>query len=404
MELEEAKTEASLAAQRELHSAFLAAAASLSQEELTGRQELFCGAAYEFAELSSRCSSLAIALVTRTLLLPLGSPSSSSEVILTVKAPMVEDLQSQLVAMSSQFDKYKKRSEQTIKLSAKDLETLRAEQENLSRALHDAKGALSESQLAVAQRDIAIATLERQVEELSSVAQQLQDRIAAFEDTAAPNPVKSLGSSTKEWEAHEADIREHYAREMSEMAAQHESEIERLREELGCANAHRLLPRTDGCRAAGGEDDEAYRVLLAELDTTRKSCEWLRAEKQRLENQVAAINSTQQCQRGASGNGGAEASHVRELERQLKAQAEQLWAVNEQLLELRASGTSPKNGSVSGTQQQGEYLRSVLVKLLCARSDDVRAGLVPVLATILQLHDADLKAIYTSNPTWATRH
>lgn len=51
--------------------------------------------------------------------------------------------------------------------------------------------------------------------------------------------------------------------------------------------------------------------------------------------------------------------------------------------------------------QQVQYLRSVLIKILCNLSQvDVIKHLLPVVKTILHLPEDDMMCIYKCNPNW----
>jgi len=47
-----------------------------------------------------------------------------------------------------------------------------------------------------------------------------------------------------------------------------------------------------------------------------------------------------------------------------------------------------------------EYLKNVVLQYLCAKDQDLRVGLVPVLSTVLQFSPEEMQAVWRAHRTW----
>ena len=88
---------------------------------------------------------------------------------------------------------------------------------------------------------------------------------------------------------------------------------------------------------------------------------------------------------------------IRELEKQTQSMSDQIWNLSHQVLEMKAR--EQKNTAGAPSEQHTNYLRSILVKILCSK-DDVRGSIMPVLSSLVHFSDEDLKEVYGSNPNW----
>jgi hypothetical protein len=319
-------------------------------------------------------------------------------------------LRNQLAENSIQFEKYKKRAEQTLRLSSKDHQGIAEESSKLKEALEQALGQLGESREAVNQRNIAISVLEKQLDDVNSVVDSLHGQLERVQQSACRDGVKVLTEDDlekvrQEFGEREAIIFEQHRDELLRLSSAHEAEMEQARQE----EAERLA--TAVAQARNGSSlhhlrDEAYDALLAENDAARASLTTLTAENALLRDQLAKLQ-----QRGDGGSVPLSNAtpaqlqkRIHELEKHVAHLSDQLWTVNHTALEAKAAKDDPSSMQqqprARPDAQQQSYFRSVLVKLLCARTDDVKSSLMPVLTTIAQLDSNDLRQIYGANPGW----
>jgi hypothetical protein len=238
--------------------------------------------------------------------------------------------------------------------------------------------------------------------------------------------------------------------ELEAMAAAHREEIQsrdveivQMRVRLAQALAKSNAVATGSFGAA---EDPYVATIRAQLSEARSNGEALKLERDQLQAQVRRLLAqggarSRMGDVGAAGGGSDGPSPLQfstdanqalasltpdEVKRQLIAKSEQLWEANQQVLQLRTllksqaaqksaaarSGSLTSSGTALGVvnpnasdeekAQQSRYTRAVLINFFAAKNDDVRAGLVPVLATLLQLSTDELRAIYKSNPDWIT--
>ena len=97
---------------------------------------------------------------------------------------------------------------------------------------------------------------------------------------------------------------------------------------------------------------------------------------------------------------------IRKLEEEKDHQAKRIWHLQREVIERKeAQGElkeKPSTAEELSYSQQQNYLKGVVLNFLTARNEEIRGSLIPILAAILQLSAAELKAIYSENPAWAT--
>jgi DNA repair exonuclease SbcCD ATPase subunit len=237
--------------------------------------------------------------------------------------------------------------------------------------------------------------------------------------------------------------------EMEALAANHRDDIQQKDVELvqlrvrlaqlmaksGATHA----PSSSGAAGGSSHDDPYTETLRTQLADARSAADTLRLERDQMQAQVRRLHAQVEVKsRNASAGGGSGAPNgpsanafntdanqalsalsPDELRRQLLMKSEQLWDANQQIVQLRAtlrthanqkSSSSPIGGrkglgfaaasNDEQGQQQAQYTRAVLLNFFTAKSEEVRGGLVPVMATLLQLTTEELKAIYKANPDW----
>ena len=326
-------------------------------------------------------------------------------------------LRGQLAESAAQFDKYKKRAEQTLRLSSKDHQGMLEESSKVKEALEQALVQLGEAREAVNQRNIAIAVLEKQLDDMNVVVDSLHAQLEQFQGRGSgvdgAKGAHSISESEvekvrQEFGEREAIIFEQHRDEILRLTTAHELEMTAVRQEEEEKLAAALSARSRDTRSSAASRDNAYDALLTEHDKIKLSAASLAEENRLLREQVAKLQP-----RGDSGAAPLSnatpaqlQSRVHELERHVAHLSDQLWTANHNALEAK-SAASAKDAPQSGPQarvkpdaQQQSYFRSVLVKMLCARTDDVRSSLMPVLTTIAQLEANDLRVIYSANPGW----
>lgn len=348
-----------------------------------------------------------------------------------------------IAAVQANFDKYRKRAEQSIKLSASQQESLVEETRELRSALDRAIEELRAKDNAIEQRNLAVSSLEKQldaayfsVESLRAEAQERQLQALSMMDgcdiaTGSPStsgPLVPLSEVEVELERvriefgeREAVMHQVHREEMERMLQSHELETQQLIDDLNERHRSEVARLTvqleQSCTASGRrpqDDDEAYRSLMEERDQLGAAVREKEALIATLKRELAALPSVSASHpggqsAGSKGSGSADAAtkRVHELERQVASLTDQLWAANNAMLEskaLKREMASSNRHSVASSRdaapQVSTYLKSIIVKLLCEKNDEVKANLVPVLTTLLQLDTDELRAIFSSNPGW----
>lgn len=332
----------------------------------------------------------------------------------------------QLQELQAAHEKFRRRAEQSVKLSSKQQETLAAENKELQRGL---EGALQELEQRSRQAADDRASLEKQLDTalyaIDTLRSEQADRNRQEQQRAADESDRkwvSVDEAKAEIELvhqhfveREEQLRQRHTEDIQRLHHSHEEAIRMLEDELSAVQ----MDGSSGYDASSAyrdkieafASDEAYASLLQERDALKlvvrdRDERILQLEKN--SSKCTATSSNDECSNvasptaaGSSVSIAATRQRVIELEQQISALSEQLWVANNVILENKAKRNSDKVGSGKSSEgQQSSYLKSIVVKLLCEKSDAVQANLVPVLATLLFLEPEDLRSIYTANPSW----
>lgn len=321
------------------------------------------------------------------------------------------------------LEKYKRRAEQSLKLSSNQQDTLASEVKELRAALDQMVEEIKARDRSIEQRNLAVAALEKQLDAAMFTVEGLRaeaaDRQLALNCDGVSRsqmvPMQEVQAEIerihKDFGEREELLHHQHREECERLVRTHEADMCALEDEMRNALQTELLrlqqqhDEEKKRSLSSAEDDEAYVSLMNEKNELVAKLRERDAIVQALEKKLAvatpAVTHSNAASGGpASGSGVAAPSRLRELEQQVAALSEQLWAANNALLETKSQKRSDGGGRHGGSQQVSAYLRSIMVKLLCERSDDVRANLIPVLTTLLQLEADDLRLIYTANPGW----
>ncbi|CUI15605.1 Hypothetical protein, putative [Bodo saltans] len=330
--------------------------------------------------------------------------------------------------LQAAFDKYRRRAEQSIKLSSKQQETLAAENKDLQKELEHALQELNHHHQQAAevrtslekQLDTALYAIDTLRSEQADRNRQDQQRVADENDRkwiSVDEAKAEIELVHGHFVEREEELRQRHTEEIQRLHHAHEEAIAMLEEELATAREESPLLASSSRREVelAGSDglfasDEAYGSLLQERDLLKAKIQEREARIQQLEKNLdkntAAANSTTQDRcttslspASSSFSPASAKQRISELELQVSTLSEQLWVANNVILENKAKRSTDKTGK-STEGQQSSYLKSIVVKLLCEKSDAVRSNLVPVLATLLVLDPEDLRSIYTANPAW----
>jgi hypothetical protein len=332
--------------------------------------------------------------------------------------------QQSLQELQAAYDKYRRRAEQSIKLSSKQQETLAAENKDLQKELESALQQLNESHRHAAevkeslekQLDTALYAIDTLRSEQADRNRQDQQRAADESDRKwisvdeAKAEIELVHSHFVE---REEELRQRHTEEIQRLHHSHDEAIRMLEDELSATQDGAPLQSSsskpiDDCTNGQYASDEAYASLLQERDALKATVRDRDARIQQLESHHDKNNTNTVVQDRLSPTSTSAFSptsiasakqRIVDLEQQVSTLSEQLWVANNVILENKAKRSTDKSGK-SSEGQQSSYLKSIVVKLLCEKTDTVRSNLVPVLATLLFLEPEDLRSIYTANPTW----
>lgn len=423
----EAATDARVAVEAELQLQQRRADDDLARQQLeveviTRRHDTAC-AAYRDVGMRSMRAAMAVAQA--------GTAAAQQQADAAMRAgAQVASLRGELNRVQGDFDKFKERSARTLQLTSTNVDDLSAQAQRAEEGEAAAKHAMTELQATLAVKDRTIASLEHRLQDAAKAMHALQERNEELAELAdmARGPASAGGTASMP-RRHASD--EELANAVEEaVEAAHADAQARFRDELDAsAQAHRdelqsrdielvrLRMRVAQLTAAGGasaNDDDGYvRTLQDQLGAARKDVEAARMESRQLEQQVhrlrIAAEAAEKQGHAAVPTPSTDLSCIamcspEELRRQLAIKSEQLWDANQQLLQLRATLRSASSAPASqqpASEQQLLYQRAIVLRLLTAGDDRVRASLIPVVATLLNLSTEELRAVYEANPDWA---
>eukprot|EP00758_Cryptobia_borreli_P003888 Tbor_TRINITY_DN4042_c0_g1::TRINITY_DN4042_c0_g1_i1::g.11705::m.11705 len=395
-------------------------------------QDFFSSTISEFSAASIKKSDFIITLMSNII------ESSDKK---------VQESAELLVISNANLEKYRRKVDMTLKLASKDQNGIKEEYEKQKVLLEENEKELSDVRNAVKQRDIAINVLEGKLEESIETLQEYQKNYNQFiarekHAEALENDMKAMES---EFLLREESLQSSQQAEIYLIKERYEDEIKSLKldHEQRLIKAIMESRNSNGSHSVSNQivSDGAYNDLLEESEKLKKTLE----EKKISESKL--LKELHTCQQKLSRlevpvkmrlDPKDESSHtdtsdvdpqilrrmVYNLEKKTSELSEQLWKANHKLLDYREkeeslsspdrnkynsiSGPSYKVGSCSDSENVDKsrelYLRAILVKMLCAKTDDVKSSLLPVIASIVSLSDNDLVSIYSAHPSWACVH
>lgn len=364
---------------------------------------------------------------------------------------------------SEELETYKRRTAMTLRLQAKNVETLQKQNEELNKALQQVRDELKERDRALLGRDEVIGTLEQRLDTLERAKNQLEQEQASMLQGPNMEQVNFLEAQMErevqnlraEFAAREESIFIQHNDEIERLVTRHEEELIALRreadEQVAEAIENAVAMQSAGATGTGvangtqipeAHDDTAYMELLGEYEKLKKQHRSLtdaftklqRESQDRRHTAVVSLpTSPPSLNSGGAGGGrgaligsneqalamGASGGDVdtksqsqpaslpeaiaiiNDLRSTLQSLSEQLWAAKKTLLDSKhKQPQGPPAGALD--QQQVAYLKSIVVTLLCSKSGDtdMRMKLLPILSTLLHFDSKDLTHIYEANPKW----
>ncbi|KAJ9438246.1 hypothetical protein DIPPA_08731 [Diplonema papillatum] len=346
----------------------------------------------EIAELRSKAKASSLPNGTSGNASHSGADAGHEELIRTLREEKAE-LVKEKEAVQDDFERFKERTNVAMRLRGKEMATKVSMHSTLE---HDLKQAQAELELVKNEkrkREAELARLEEEAAQASmSVARQFE--VASHEQERYRKLYESenLAQMAAQREAMQ-ELRDCFEQRQAEVARLHEQELAAERS------------RVDEIRAeAIAATQKRLDAFLDENVQLQTQVDDLRSSLQDAERKLAAV-----AQKKAVS---ADASHVRDLESRAKRLTEEneqltkrVWNLQREVIETKdamgALKEKPHAGEELSQVQQQSYLKSVIVSFLTAKGDEVKAGLIPILATLIQLTPPEIKSIYKQNPTWA---
>lgn len=311
-------------------------------------------------------------------------------------------------------------------------ETLSRQVEQLQGALAKSSGELQQKVQALHRQDEILAALKRQIESLESANRALESQLSSGDtqideiQQAHEALSEEMRRMSQEYESREAALALRHGTELQALTASHEVELQQVRDEA-TSRLNEMIQQSlrdgidnttsiglNGTRAANDNDDVAYTELLGDYKAMETRCTALAEENRVLQEQIRNTSMGG----GKLNGGGLEAkdlgSHENEplnfsdavrqltaLRIKMSGLQEELWKAKREALATAKKSSAQSNGLSS---QNVEYLRSVIVRLLCSqKKPDVVMHLIPVLSMLLKLPDSDLREVYVANPSWVRK-
>lgn len=331
-------------------------------------------------------------------------------------------------ALMTESDNYRRHTSLTLRLQTKNCETLQREASALQTSLSVCQKTLDECQSQLKARDDMIGVLEKRLEDADNRLDRIHQEEASRYRGANMEQINQLEEDKErqvqelrdEFASRESAIFLQHADEISRLNGRHERELRALRQSVDqrvedaireWSDAHQASTGTEHVGSATGKDsgDDAYIQLSHEyadlerrLQEAERENEHLRqaAKRTRLpETHESRDPETLEESRAALQEALRKVQAVTAQNVQLKGEVRQLAAERS---EQRAKEGMLPEGALDA--QQVLYLKSVLVTALCSlREEKVIQNVLPVFATLLALSEAEVAAIYKSNPSWVHR-
>ncbi|CAM71837.1 conserved hypothetical protein [Leishmania infantum JPCM5] len=322
--------------------------------------------------------------------------------------------------------------------------TVKDQSDRLKEAHHALKRLSNELQqrtAALHQQDENLADLRRRLAELeacnTSLKQQLMSVPNAQEWKHAQEELdQQLARTRLEYESRESQLVLQHSTEVQALKAVHEREVQEMQREQrdavaqavqdALANRSPTLVR-GGAHPGKTDDDDAYLDLLNDYKAMEMQCaaatqerDTMAAEQQMLLRELqellqsargplpasaangtstTAVTAADGAQATAGWDSFADTANLKEAVRRIHEQRltfaklqEELMHSRREVMQLRRCKAGPPEDGLSA--QQLQYVRSVVVQLLCSLSDiRVARHLLPVLSMLLKFTDDDLQAI-----------
>eukprot|EP00759_Apiculatamorpha_spiralis_P030723 PhF_6_TR32349/c0_g1_i1/m.47967 len=310
---------------------------------------------------------------------------------------IIHTLEQQVSHDKLEYDKHQQRVEATMKLKDLELQTLRSQVESLEIEVRAAKMESTTLTKAVVAKDEEIIR-ER------AATDAIQRRLEEMEQTM--RAVNEGRESIKE--EIENSLWEQMETKLQHMQRIHEAEISALTSAVGMESQIadkrkdlKIAELTNRVQELTVLNEKLRDDIAMEKEERKRD---LAMEREKREKQTVSSLPTSTTSAAASAMDEASESPV-VLKKRIASQAEQLWVLGNEVarlkaaLETREASTTPYSktpsphhpapamtnnhpSSSEGVVNIG-YLRSVLVRFLSERNDDVKGNILPVLATML---------------------
>ncbi|KAG5494141.1 hypothetical protein JKF63_01976 [Porcisia hertigi] len=322
------------------------------------------------------------------------------------------------------------------------------------RALQQLTNELQQRTEALRQQDDNVAALRRQLAALEACKTSLEQQLANAPDAeqwrqAQEDLDQQLVRMQLEYEGRESQLILQHSTELQALNAAHEQEIREMERERNEAVAQALrncsgyiadkpagrsapLSRESDGNHNGKADDDAYIDLLNDYKRIKMRCAAVVKERDHMETQQKAfvrelrglLSCTARSLPASKGNSAANTGttdadriglavewdslsdtatmedvtrHLCEQRLRFKGIQEELARTHQEVTQLRRLNAGHSADGLSA--QQVQYLRSVVVQLLCSLSDvNVVRHMLPVLCMLLKFSDGELKAITNALP------
>ncbi|ORC93819.1 uncharacterized protein TM35_000016960 [Trypanosoma theileri] len=337
-----------------------------------------------------------------------------------------------VASVSLEFDKYKRRTIQTLRMQTKNLESLQVELSDVRHQLNSALDDLNERKCAIESRDEAISVLQNRLDDLEATNARLESTRATMVNKPNMEQIdvfqerleKEIENVQREFASRESIIFDQHRDEIERLVAKHDEEVAELRAELEDRRLAGMVVNMEG-RSNNEASEVAYAELMADFESLRDELKVTQDENQKLLKKLQEMKERSVCSNGSVSNennsGGVlrgsltlpEAlARIAELEGGTKRLSDELCEAKKRLIATKhqANNNSMNNNNKDNNRpqvlegQQLSYLKFIVVKLLCANGDvHVSMNLFPVLSTLLHFNSTDLENIYAANPDWVKR-
>lgn len=331
-----------------------------------------------------------------------------------------------------EFEAYKRRTVLTLKLQSRNYEALQGQVEGLTQEKKQTAALLAERERVLAKQEGMILNLEQRLESAELCNRQMEARQDSIlrgpnmeEVDAMQTDVESALEAMREEQVameRAAFVRHH--EELECLRAAHERQLNALRHEyeertqlaVSVARAEQRDQMSSQMQNPQPAEDAVYLDLLQAyrtLETThRRATDENAALRRQLQDGLPAAHKSEESSNGATAQGCASAARtplsmsdattiIEDLRQQVASLTAQLWKSKKALLD--ANFALPVTPGTGPTDQHATYLKSIVMKLLCARCDDVKVNLLPVLSVLLPLDSDDLRQVYEAHPKWIAR-